>query len=205
MKNGNKIKEWGLSHPVICRDLLRSLCLILGWDLCPAPCPQLSMFKCFCIGSQGGNPTTRGLFIGSSPLFITKTGIFRFHLRQKKKKKKNSKSHDLQPHGESETDLNRRLRTKKKRREKTEVSGIAVCYAARRMQHKSHTASHIQLVYMIISRVSGPPLPRGSSRRRHRAPSLATLAAKFGPKSTKPQLGLQTSPEQAQNKPCQHN
>lgn len=72
------------------------------------------------------------------------------------------------------------------------------------MQHKSHTASHIQLVYMIISRVSGPPLPRGSSRRRHRAPSLATLAAKFGPKSTKPQLSLQTSPEQAQNKPCQH-
>lgn len=86
MKNKSKNKEWVLSHPVICRDLLRSLCLNLGWDLCPAPCPQLSMFKGFFIGSEGGNPTTRGLFIGSSPSFITKQvslGIFRIHLRQK--------------------------------------------------------------------------------------------------------------------------
>lgn len=116
MKNKSKNKEWGLSHPVICCDLLRSLCLNLGWDLCPAPCPQLSTSKCFFIGSQGGNPTIRGLFIGSSPSFITKQVFLDFIWGKKKTtKSKNSKSHDLQPHGESETELNRRIGAKKKK------------------------------------------------------------------------------------------
>lgn len=45
MKNKNKNKEWGLSHPVIGGDLLRSLCLNLGWDFSAfAPTIHIQMF-----------------------------------------------------------------------------------------------------------------------------------------------------------------